>query len=146
VSNGSANPPDAFEAALLNSQTNLPLVGPPTGLSSTDAFLNIQQTGQVYYAPQVTVPGAGTSGSTVSLSFPEHISVDVSNVPAKPQATLFFDLIGFAPAASSVRISSVSALQGPAPPSISLILDPATDSGVVGDNLTSFDPVDFVGA
>ena len=146
VSNGSASPPDAFEAALLNSQTNQPLVGPPTGLSSTDAFLNIQQTGQVYYAPQVTVPGAGASGASASLSFPEQISVDVSNVPANTQATLFFDLIGFAPATSSVRISGVSALQGPTAPPVSFVLDPATDSGTVGDGLTSFDPVNFVGA
>ncbi len=146
VSNGSSNPPDAFEAALLNSQTDQPLVGPPTGLSSTDAFLNIQQTGQVYYAPQVTVPGAGASGSVASLSFPEQVSVDVSSVPANTQATLFFDLIGFAPATSSVRISAVSALQGPAAPPVSFILDPATDSGILGDNLTSFDPVNLVGA
>ena len=97
VSNGSASPPDAFEAASLNSQTNQPLVGPPTGLSSTDAFLNIQQTGEVYYAPQVTVPGAGASGAVASLTFPEQISVDVSSVPANTQATLFFDLIGFQP-------------------------------------------------
>ena len=146
VSNGSATPPDAFEAALLNSQTDQPLVGPPTGLSSTDAFLNIQQTGQVYYAPQVTVPGAGASGAVASLGFPEQISVDVSSVPANTQATLFFDLIGFAPATSSVRISGVSALQGPAPPPVSFILDPATDSGIVGDNLTNFDPVNLIGA
>ena len=146
VSNGSASPPDAFEAALLNSQTNQPLVGPPTGLSSTDAFLNIQQTGQVYYAPQVTVPGAGASGASASLSFPEQISVDVSNVPANTQATLYFDLIGFAPATSSVRISGVSALQGPAAPPVSFVLDAATDSGTVGDGLTSFDPVNLVGA
>src|SRR5271166_3268265 len=49
VTNGPNNPPDAFEAALLNTQTDQPLVGPPTGLSNTDSFLNIQQTGEVYY-------------------------------------------------------------------------------------------------
>ncbi len=146
AANGALSPPDAFEAALLNSQTDLPLVGPPTGLSSTDAFLNIQQTGQVYYAPQVTVPGAGASGSVASLTFPEQISVDVSSVPANTQATLFFDLIGFSPATSAVRVTDVTVNQGPAPPNVSFTLDPATDSGVKGDGITNFDPVNLVGA
>ena len=146
VSNGAANPPDAFEAALLDSQTNQPLIGPATGLSNTDAFLNIQQTGEIYYAPQVTVPGAGASGSVTSLTYPEQISVDVSSVPANTQATLFFDLIGFSPANSVVRVDAVTTLEGPAPPTVSFTLDPATDSGVVGDHLTSFDPVNLIGA
>jgi hypothetical protein len=108
VTNGAANPPDAFEAALLDATTMQPLVGPPTGLTSTDAFLNIQQTGQVYYAPQVTVPGAGASGTVASLNYPVNVSVDVSSVPANTQATLFFDLIGFSPATGSVEISDVT--------------------------------------
>ncbi len=145
VSNGQSSPPDAFEAALLNAQTNQPLIGPPTGLSSTDAFLNIQQTGQVYYAPQVTVPGAGASGSVASLGYPELVTVDLSSVPASTQATVYFDLIGFSPATSSVRVTDVTTLQGAAPPPVSFGLDPATDSGTVGDNLTNFDPVNLVG-
>src|SRR3954447_8728173 len=104
VSNGAANPPDAFEAALLDAATLMPLVGPPTGLSNTDAFLNIQQTGEVFYAPAVTVPGAGPSGTIAALNVPLVVSVDVSSVPANTQATLFFDLIGFNPAASSVQV------------------------------------------
>jgi hypothetical protein len=145
VANGASSPPDAFEAALLNSQTNQPLIGPPTGLSSTDAFLNIQQTGEVYFAPQVTVPGAGASGSVASLSFPEEITVDVSSVPANTQATLYFDLIGFSPASSVVRVTDVTVNQGPAPPSVEFTLDPATDSGVIGDDITNFDPVNLIG-
>ena len=116
VSNGPNNPPDAFEAALLNATTMAPLVGPPTGLSNTDSFLNIQQTGQVYYAPQVTVPGAGASGAVATLDYPEVISVDVSSVPANTQATLYFDLIGFSPATSSAEISDVVTLQSTTAP------------------------------
>jgi hypothetical protein len=145
VTNGPRNPPDAFEAALLDSTTDQPLIGPVTGLTNTDAFLNIQQTGQVYYAPQVTVPGAGASGSVSSLAFPEEISVDVSSVPANTQATLYFDLIGFAPATSSVRITAVTVNQGAAPPPVSFTLDPATNSGPVGENITNFDPVNLIG-
>jgi hypothetical protein len=145
VSNGSGNPPDAFEAALLNSQTQQPLVGPPTGLSSTDSFLNIQQTGEVFFAPQVTVPGAGTSGAGATLTYPELVTVDVSSVAANTQATLFFDLIGVAPVSSSMRITDVTLVSGATPPPVTIALDPATDSGAKGDNLTNFNPVNLLG-
>jgi hypothetical protein len=146
ASNGPNNPPDAVEAALLNTSTNQPLVGPATGLANSDAFLNIQQDGHTYYAPQVTVPGAGASGTVASIGYPELITVDLSSVPANTQATLFFDLIGFPPASSSVRITSVMALQGVGPPPVSFTLDSATDSGIKGDDLTNFNPVNLVGA
>ncbi len=146
VANGTLSPPDAFEAALLNTQTDQPLVGPPIDLSNTDSFLNIQQTGEVFYAPQVTVPGAGASGSVSSLTFPEQVTVDVSSVPANTQATLYFDLIGFSPATSVVRVTDVELNQGPVPPTVSFTLDPSTDSGVIGDDITNFDPVNLVGA
>jgi hypothetical protein len=146
VSNGSNSPPDAFEAALLNASTNQPLVGPPTGLSNTDAFLNIQETGQVFYAPQVTVPGAGASGATATLSYPELVTVDLSSVPANTQATIYFNLIGFAPANSTVRITDVTTSAGPSAPPVSFALDPATDSGGKGDNLTNINPVNLLGA
>jgi hypothetical protein len=116
VTNGTNNPPDAFEAALLNATTMDPLVGPPTGLSNTDSFLNIQQTGEVFYAPQVTVPGAGPSGSVATLDFPNTVSVDVSSVPANTEATVFFDLIGFSPATSEVKITNVLALESTTQP------------------------------
>ncbi len=145
VTNGTNNPPDAFEAALLNAANNQPLVGPATGLANSDAFLNIQQTGEVFYAPQVTVPGASTSGAVASLGYPELVTVDLSSVPASTQATLYFDLIGFSPAASSVRITDVTTLQGASAPPLTLALDLATDSGIKGDNLTNFDPVNLVG-
>ena len=35
--------------------------------------------------------------------------------------------------------------QGPAPPTVSFTLDPATDSGSIGDNITNFDPVNLIG-
>ncbi len=146
VDNGPDNPPDAFEAALLDSTTQAPLVGPPSGLSGTDSFLNIQQTGQVYYASGVTVPGAGASGDVASLSFPEIVTVDLSSVSANTQATLFFDLIGFNPATSVVRVDDVSTFSGPVPPPVSFTLDPATDSGALGDGLTNLNPVNLIGA
>src|SRR5256885_13107189 len=56
-------PPDAFEVALLHATKFTPLVAPATGLTDTDAFLNIQQTGEVYFGPSVTVTGASTPRS-----------------------------------------------------------------------------------
>ena len=48
--------PDAFEVALLDAKTMTPLAGTATGLTGTDALLNLQPNGQVYYAPAATVP------------------------------------------------------------------------------------------
>ncbi len=55
--NGLLAPGDAFEVALLNTNTMQSLVGTASGLTQTDAFLNIQQTGQVFFGPHVTVSG-----------------------------------------------------------------------------------------
>ncbi len=146
VDNGASSPPDAFEVALLDATTMTPLVGPPTGLGNTDAFLNIQQSGEVFFAPEVTIPGAGTSGQVAMPNYPLVVTVDLSGVAAGTSAVLSFDLIGFTPASSSVRIDDVEALQGPAPPPVSFYLDSASDSGMVGDDLTRFNPVTLVGA
>ena len=146
IANGDSTAPDAFEVALLNATTLAPLIGPPTGLSNTDSFLNIQQTGQVYYAPQVSVPGAGASGSVASLSTPLVVTVDISNVPAGTSARVAFDLVGFSPATSSIKVDDLGLIQGPTAPPVSFILNPSTDSGTVGDDLTRFTTVDLVGA
>ena len=55
-------PPDAFEAALIDTATGLPVRGPATGLGDTDALLNIQPDGRVFFAPGVQVPGVSVSG------------------------------------------------------------------------------------
>src|SRR5262245_53492691 len=121
--NSANNPPDAFEAALLDgSQSSL--VGVAQGLSNTDAFLNSQQTGEVFFGPQVQVPGVSTSGQVANLTFPLIITVDVSGVAAGTQATLFYDLLGFAPATSSVLMDDVQLLEGRQPPLLTAVLDP----------------------
>ena len=146
VANGNGSPPDFFQASLLDAQTNQPLVGPPAGLADSDAFLNIQQTGEIYYAPQVTVPGVAASGSVAPPLFPEVITVDVSSVPANTQAILSFELFGFDPAASFIAIDDVKSLQGPAPPPVAFVLDPTADSGAPFDSLTNTNPVKLIGA
>lgn len=145
ASNGAGNPRDAFEAALIDTQTNQPLVGPPTGLNTTDSFLNIQQTGEVFYAPGVTVPGAGASGAAASLVYPELVTVNLPPLAADTQATLFFDLVGILPAGSSFRVTDVALVTGSEAPALTLLLDPATDSGAIGDDLTSAGAVNLIG-
>ena len=90
----SQGPLDAFEVALLDASTFASLVGTATGLGRTSSLLNIQQTGEVFFGPQVTVPGVTTSGQTAQ-DFLFTVTVDLSGVAAGTEATLFFDLLGF---------------------------------------------------
>jgi PKD repeat protein len=108
--NGSKQPPDVFEVALLDSASLLPLVGKAVGLGHTDALLNMQQTGEVFFAPGVRVPGVAVSGQAASLRFPLTIEVDLHRAAPGTRATLFFDLLGFKPTSSSVVLDDVSLL------------------------------------
>ena len=101
------NPTDAFEVALLDANTMVSLVGVAQGLSDTDALLNIQQTGEVFFGSDVTVPGLSASGQVASLLFPLIVTVDLRGVTAGTQATLFFYLLGFGPTGSSVTLDDV---------------------------------------
>ncbi len=60
LGDSTGHPADAFEAALLDAGTMTPIVDVAGGLSDTDAFLNIQASGQAYTGPQVTLSGPGT--------------------------------------------------------------------------------------
>lgn len=144
AANGSLDPIDAFEVALLDAGTGLPLVGPPVNLPNTDSLLNLQQNGEVYHAPGVTVPGAGGSGQVASLAFPVVVTVDLSGIAPGTEALVSFDLLGFGPSASSVRIDDLQLLSS-GPPLLTLQLDPASDSGTTGDDLTRHDTVNLVG-
>src|SRR5262249_47801699 len=99
------NPPDAFEAALLDAVTGLPLLGPAVGLSHTDAFFNLQSDGQMFFGPGVTVSGAADSGQTVSPGTARTVTVDLGGLQAGTLATLYFDLLGFGPTTSSVAVA-----------------------------------------
>jgi RHS repeat-associated protein len=107
-------PPDAFEAAFLDPTTLNPLVTPVTGLSETDAFLNIQADGAVYFGPGVIVSGVSTSGQIIALDQPLVVTVDLTGVPSQASATLFYDLVGFGTVSSSVTVQNVRLL-GSAP-------------------------------
>src|SRR5262249_52778296 len=70
VANAANQPPDAFEAALLDSSTGLSVIPTPPNLSQSDAFLNVQGSGEVYFGSTTTVSGRSTSGQGGSLTTP----------------------------------------------------------------------------
>jgi hypothetical protein len=142
TSSGSA--PDAFEVALLDAHTGLPLVGPVAGVTSTDALLNVQADGTTYLAGGVTVGGDGVSGVIRSYDEPVTVVIDLSGLTVDTTATLYFDLLGFGLLDSTVTIDNVYLL-GVEPPFVDLELDPASDSGVQGDRLTNQAVVTLLG-
>lgn len=89
------NPADAFEVALLDANTFAPLAGTATGLTSTDALLNIQQDGIAYLSPFVKLKGSAIANNTLTLDSPMTFTVDVSNIAPSTVAKLYFDLLGF---------------------------------------------------
>jgi len=97
----SLTPPDAFEVALLNTNTLTPLVGTPSGLNNTDAFLNLQKNGQIYLSPKVSLNSLTPSNSPIT------VSVDLTGIAAGTAATLYFDLLGFGQRDASVSIDNV---------------------------------------
>jgi len=88
-------PDDAFEVALIDADTGLSLLG-GTGLTRSDALLNLQADGTERLASAVT--------STLNADGSRTYLVDLAGVAAGTVASLSFDLIGFgrnAAAASS---------------------------------------------
>ncbi len=94
-------PPDAFEAALLDAHSLQPLTQTAAGLGNTDAFLNVQSDGTVFSSPQVTIVNTGqNTGSRV-------IELDISGVAPGTLAVLSFDLLGFGAAGSQVTLDDI---------------------------------------
>ncbi|MHB8956711.1 MAG: putative Ig domain-containing protein [Pirellulaceae bacterium] len=138
------NPPDAFEVALLNPVTMLPLVGSADGLSGTDALLNMQASGEVFFAAAVNLPFSTASGETTELTFPFTVEIALPDTLSTTEVALYFDLLGFGDLNSSAKIDNVRFAETPSL-TLSLVLDPDTDSGTVGDGLTNFTLVNLIG-
>ncbi len=85
-------PDDAFEVALIDANTGLSLLG-GTGLTRTDALLNLQANGSERLAPGVT--------STLNLDGSRNYLVDLSGIAVGTVASLSFDLIGFGRSAAA---------------------------------------------
>lgn len=91
-------PDDAFEVALIDTNTGLSLLG-GTGLSKSDAILNLQADGSEYKASGVSVINNADGSRTVL--------VDLAGIAAGTVVNLSFDLIGFGrgAAATSSRVT-----------------------------------------
>jgi PKD repeat protein len=110
TNNTALAPNDAFEIALLNHNTNTSVLTPLSGLSQTDALLNIQTNGQTYFSNAVTLVGATTSGNTLNLKTPRTVQIDVSTLTPGTIVTLYFDLLGFGAQNSTITIDDVQIL------------------------------------
>jgi DNA/RNA endonuclease G (NUC1) len=90
---------DAFEVALLDSNTFNPLAGTSIGLTNTDSLLNIQANGTIHKSDKVTIT-ALTNNSSI-------VTIDLTQVTPSTQATLYFNLLGFGAKTSTVTIDDV---------------------------------------
>ncbi|HEX8310814.1 MAG TPA: SdrD B-like domain-containing protein, partial [Chthoniobacteraceae bacterium] len=107
ASNG-PNPPDAIEVAVRDRQTGASLFPRPTGLSGSDAVLNVQSNGRIYLAPGTTIFGREvSSGGTIALDRLLPVVIDLRGVPEGTAASLSIDLLSFGQQASSVRLDNV---------------------------------------
>ncbi len=95
---GSKSPDDAFEVALLDTNTFNPLAG-TIGLTHTDSLLNIQATGTIYKSDKVELTSVGNSSQVVTI--------DLSDIAPNTNATLYFNLLGFGARTSTVTIDDV---------------------------------------
>ncbi len=98
-------PPDAFEVALLDADTNESLVS-DHDLTATDSLLNIQNDGNTYFNDKVRIGGAA-SGDLLDLDKSRTVTIDISHLAAGTEATLYFDLLGFGDVDSRVVIDDV---------------------------------------
>ncbi len=100
-------PPDAFEVALLDATSLASPLGTTAGLANTDALLNIQRDGKVFFGSQVTVPGVTASGQTAVFNSPVTVTIDLTGVAPGTAVTLYFDLLGFGALDSTMVIDDV---------------------------------------
>jgi hypothetical protein len=85
---------DAFEVALLDTNTYNALAGTSIGLTNTDSLLNIQANGTIHKSDKVTITTLGNNSSIVTI--------DLTQVTPTTQATLYFNLLGFGERTSTV--------------------------------------------
>jgi hypothetical protein len=86
LDNVNAAPDDAFEVALIDANTGLSLLG-GTGLTHSDAFINLQADGSEHLASGIV----RTTGADGSRTY----RIDLTGLAAGTVASLSFDLIGF---------------------------------------------------
>ena len=98
---------DAFEVALLNSETGSSLLAPALGQS--DALLNLQADGVLHLGSGVSLLGRDhfVSGELVETSQPLTFVIDLSGIETAVTATLFFDLLSVSGESSTVSVDDI---------------------------------------
>lgn len=137
-------PPDTLEVALLDAQSLTPLVGTLAGVPGADALFSLDADDRVRFGTETIVPGAGASGDPLVVTLPLTVTVDVSAIPADTEALLIFELLGFGDAAAALTLDDVQ-LAGDLPPRLTIGLDPASDSGRLGDRYTNAERLTLIG-
>lgn len=112
ISNGVNRPPDAFEVALLEASTLTPLAGVTAGLTQTDSLFNLQQDGTVRFSNRVSLSTGALSGSTLDLTQPVIVDIDLTGITAGAGARLSFDLLGFGDRTSTIVLDNVLLTNG----------------------------------
>jgi hypothetical protein len=100
-------PGDAFEVALLDASTGLPVLGDAgrVGLTRADALLNLQSSGSERLASGVRQEANVDGTSTYYIDLPETLA----GLPV----LLSFDLLGFGTLASAVTVSDIELVRDP---------------------------------
>jgi VCBS repeat-containing protein len=96
LDDAAAGPDDAFEVALLDAHTGLPLFG-EIGLTRSDAAINLQADGRQFKAQRIT----GVLNQNGSRTY----RIDLTGLAAGTALDLSFDLIGFGATAASMTSS-----------------------------------------
>jgi YD repeat-containing protein len=115
-------PPDAFEVALLDATTGLPLVGTVAGVPHSDASLNIQASGVMTLSTKAQVTPVSNPNGT------RKITLDLSGLASDTLAVLFLDLLGFGARESRVTVSNVRLLGNPPPVAANDVASTAEDT------------------
>ena len=102
--NNSILPPDAFEVALLDANNLQPILG--NTLSNTDSFFNLQNDGTAHFDDKVRLGGT-SSGEQIELGEEQTVTVDISHIAPGTKLTLYFDLLGFGEADSTIYLDNV---------------------------------------
>jgi VCBS repeat-containing protein len=107
-----ASPQDAFEVAFLESSTLTPLAGVTAGLTQTDSLFNLQQDGTVRFSNRVSLSTGTLSGSTLDLTQPVIVDIDLTGIATGAGGRLSFDLLGFGDRTSTIVLDNVLLTDG----------------------------------
>ena len=110
--NGANRPSDAFEVAFLEASTLTPLAGVTAGLTQTDSLFNLQQDGTVRFSNRVSLSTGTLSGSTLDLTQPVIVDINLTGIATGAGARLSFDLLGFGDRTSTIVLDNVLLTDG----------------------------------